>query len=121
MSDPVLDEENIIDLLRCPVKAATVGRLQAGAVQAMIDLYDRKVTREEFINALAPCITLYGSAAKIWMLANVRAVHEDGDLDTAKFDHAMSALEDLTRKQSETVVEVVKRLIQCPTSQDPVH
>lgn len=121
MADPVLDEQNIVALLRCPIKAETVGRLQAGAVQAMIDLYDRKVTREEFINAIAPCITLYGSAAKIWILDNVRVSHEDGQLDAATFDQAMNGLADLTRKQAEIVVEMVKRLIQCPTSQDHVH
>lgn len=121
MSDPVLDEEGIIALLKCSITPETVGALQAGAVQAMIDLYDRKVTRAEFIEQLAPCIALYGQVAKIWLLANVESVFDSGDLDKARFVQAREGLEHIVRKQAETVIELVKRLQMCPGSQDALH
>ena len=121
MSDPVLDEQYIIELLRCPVKAETVTMLQGGAVQALIDLYDRKVTREEFANLASPCLALYGQTAKLWLLANIEGVFDSGDLDKDRFVKAREGLENLVRKQAETVIEIVKRLQTCPTSQDKVH
>lgn len=121
MADPVLDEDHIVQLLTVPVRADTISYLQQGAVQAMIDLYDRKVTREDFIEMLAPCIALYGQAAKLWILANIEAVHDSGELDKARFIKARHGLAEIIQKQTASVVEVVEKLAACPTSQDKVH
>lgn len=121
MADPILDEEGIKELMRVPVKAEHVHMIQAGCAQALIDLYDRKVTREEFSHMASPIIALYAQTAKLWMLASIEMVHDAGDLDKRRFELARDGLEDLIRKQCESVIEVVKRLQQCPTSQDAVH
>ena len=121
MADPLLDEDQIIQLLSVPISAANINALQAGAVQALCDLYDRKTTREEFTSKAAACIGLYGQCAKLWLLANVQQVHAEGELDTARFVTATEGLTDIVRKQAEVVIEIVQRLKQCPTSQDRVH
>lgn len=121
MADPVLDEEMIADLLKCPISPENVGRIQAGAMQALMDLYDRKATRDEFIAMATPCVALYGQTSKLWLLANVRMVFDSGDLDTNRFEQAQTGLSDIIRVQCETVIEIVKRLRMCPTSQDKVH
>jgi hypothetical protein len=121
MADPILDEAQIVQLLSCPIKAETIHALQGGAVQALCDLYDRKVTRDEFTSKAAACIGLYGQCSKLWILDNIRQVYESNDLDKARFDAAVSGLSDVIRAQAEVVIEIVKRLQQCPTSQDRVH
>ncbi len=121
MADPVLDEDYIIELLRVPVKAATIDRIQAGAVQALMDLFDRKCTRDEFLSLASRCISLYGQTAKMWMLSNIAVVHEEGTLDKKTFDVAIKGLEQIIRVQSEAVVEIVQRLQMCPSSRDKVH
>lgn len=121
MADPILDEDDIMSLLRSPISAENVSRLQAGAVQALIDVYDRKVTRDEFVNLASPILALYGQVGKLWMLSNIRDVYDAGNLDNGKFVAANTTMEDLIRKQAETVIEIVKRLKLCSTSQDVVH
>lgn len=121
MADPVIDETQILSLLSAPVGPHAVARLQAGAVQALVDLYDRKCTREEFINLASPCLALYGSAAKLWLLHNIHEVHVTGDLDEARFKLADEGLADLVRVQSEAVIDIVKRLQLCPRTQDTVN
>lgn len=121
MADPILDEDLIVQLLRAPITAKTIHALQAGAVQALCDLYDRGATRDEFANQASACIGLYGQCAKLWMLDNIRQVYESNDLDKARFDAAVDGLTDIIRKQAEVVVEIVQRLKMCPTSQDKVH
>ena len=121
MPDPILDEEMIIDLLRCPLKPETMMRIQAGAMQALADIYDRKVTREEFMEMASPCVALYAQACKLWLLHNIRRVYDTDDLTTARFEEASTGLEDLLRVQCETVIEIVKRLQLCPTSADKIH
>jgi len=121
MADPRLDEDYIRALLSVPVTHENTDAIQQGAVQALIDLYDRKVTRDEFLTAGAACLSLYGQCSKLWMLHNVRAVYKDGTLTDQKFLDADKAFCDIIRKQSETVVEIVKRLQLCPTSKDPIN
>lgn len=121
MSDPVLDEDFILHMLKVPVIADNIETIQGGAVQALIDMYDRKVTREEFIAGAAPCLGLYGQAAKLWMLHNVRDVFEAGNLELSKFTDADQRMTQILRKQCEVVIELVKRLQECPTSASKVH
>lgn len=121
MSDPVFDEDYICALLAVPVNLQMIVTLQTGALQALIDLYDRKVTREEFMNNVAPCVTLYGQCAKLWMLASVQKAYAENDLTEERFQQTEKSMVELIRKQSQTVIEIVKRLQLCPTSQDKVH
>ncbi len=95
--------------------------IQTAAIQALLDLYDRKVTRDEFINNAAPCVTLYGSCSKLNLLESVREAYIDGELSPEKMGNSETALCDLIRKQCEAVIEVVKRLQMCPTSRDSVN
>lgn len=119
--DPVLDEEGILELLRVPVQPETISALQAGAVQALLDLYDRKVTREEFIKSAAPCIELHAQAAKLWMLTNIWRVHSSGDLTDDRFKVASEGLTNITTAAAARVHDIVSAVMQCPTSGDKIH
>lgn len=121
MADPVLDEDYIMQLLRSPVTHETADLIQGGAAQALVDLYDRKVTRDEFVAACSRCLSLYGKASRFNMLQDVRVVFDAGNLDKNSFDVADKGLRDAIRTQSEGLVDLVKRLMQCPTSRDPIN
>lgn len=121
MSDPFLDEDGIIALLTCAPIRDNVARLQTGAVQALADLYDRKVTRQEFLSGASLCLSLYSSAARMDILASTYDVFENGTLSTASFEKASGQLQDLIRVQCDNTIELVRRLQKCPTSQDKIH
>ena len=121
MADPIFDEDFIKELLSVPVGPDTANALQTGAVQCMIDLYDRKVTRDEFCNALGACITLYGQVHKLTMLHRIRDKFESGELGIETFTKTDEYMGDLIRKQCEGVIEIVTRLQLCPSSRDKVH
>lgn len=121
MADPILDEDGILMLLSRPILPENVNAIQAGAVQAMVDLYDRKVTREEFCELLTPCLTLYGLTSKLWILNNIYDVHRQNGLDETRFKDAAQELAAIISKQVDEVVAIVKRVKQCPTSEDKVH
>jgi hypothetical protein len=121
MATPIFDEGEIIAMLSAPVGPYAVSRLQHGAVQALVDLYDRKCTRDEFVRMASPVIALYASTAKLWLIKNVEEIYNDGDLDADRLNQANVGLCDLIRKQSEEVIDMVKRLQMCPTDQDTVN
>jgi len=121
MSDPILDENIILHFLKAPPAAEHVNMIQSGAIQALIDLYDRKVTRAEFCAAAGQCVLLYASASKMMVLESMRELSAENILTADKFSEALSQLAELMRVQSQSVIEMVERLKQCPTSQDKLH
>lgn len=121
MADPVFDEDAILGLLASPPTKEFCDNLQSGAVQAFIDLFDRKVTREEFCDAIAPCFALYGQASRMTCLHDIEIVYKDGTLDQSKFDTADRQMQEIMRRQSLKVAEIVKRLMLCPSSAEPIQ
>ena len=119
--DPVFDENLIIELLKSAVTIDNIGRIQQGAVHTLVSLYDRGVTRDEFTTAASLCLALYGQAAKRWVLGNIEQVYDSGELDKERFATAGGQLEDIIRKQCVEAIEILKRLRECPTSQDKIH
>lgn len=122
MVSPILDEDWMITLLKAPTTLPDgVDRIQAGAAQALIDMYDRKVTRDVFLEQATPCLALYGQCAKLWVLRNIKAVFDDGSLDAAAFAKAEAGLTELVMRQSEEIINLVQRLKQCPNDEDRVN
>ena len=121
MADPILDEDLIIHFLRSPVVPEMMHQMQSGAVQTLLDLYDRKVTRDEFCEAAGQCVVLYSSAARMLILDSMRQLYIDQALTPAAFDEAVVGLQRIMRIQTAGVIEIVERLKLCPTSQDKVH
>lgn len=121
MSDPLLDEDGILMLLHAVVSPETTNALQAGAVQTLLDLYDRKVTRAEFCEQGSECLAMYGTVAKLWMLNNMHQVFAEHGLTEEKFALAEGQLVELIKKQAATLIAQVERLKQCPLSEDKIH
>lgn len=121
MVSPVFDEAYIVHLLRAPPAPDSLAAIQSGAMQALIDMYDRKATREEFIDNASTCVALYGQCAKLWMLRNVQDTYDRGLLDRDQFKVADDGIADLIRKQAESVIEIIKRLQMCAEDEDKVH
>jgi len=123
MSDPVLDEDFILRLLSAPADGSTefIEATQAGAVQALADVYDRSVVRDQFTGAAAACVGLYAQCAKLWLLNNINQVYINGVLDQNAFDKAREGITALVQKQAQEVASLVQQLRQCPTSKDKVH
>ncbi len=116
--DAHLDADLIIGLLRAGANAQAI---QAGAAQALLGMYDHGITREEFCEHGSACMALYAQVAKLWMLNNIREPFMQGVLDEQAFINAEKALTDVIGKQAAAIIEQVKRLQQCPTSEDPIH
>lgn len=121
MSDPILDEQEILQDLHTPVSPETVARLQMAVVGAMCDIYDRKVTREQFCAMLGPCITMYGALSKLHTIDKVRTALRAGEVTEENLNATITASEDRLRTYIGAVRGVMKQLMECPTSEDKIH
>jgi len=108
MGDPQLDEDMIIHMIQQPVTQLTLPYLQQAAMMVLTDLWDRKVTREEFGLSAGKAITMYTALAKLH-------VHY------AMLDASMDKLHEIIGKRVIELVKVVEALQACPTSQDTVN
>lgn len=121
MADPVLDEDGIIALLSTPINPQTSEAVEAGAVQLMMDMFDRKCDRREFASHVGMAVTLYASCSRLQLLNSIREVWEAGNLNEQRIGKAYNEITDLIRAQQVSCVAMMERLKQCPTSQDKLH
>lgn len=121
MGDPQLDEDMIIHMIQQPVTQLTLPYLQQAAMMVLTDLWDRKVTREEFGLSAGKATTMYTALAKLHVLMNVRTAIADNKLDYAMLDASMDKLHEIIGKRVIELVKVVEALQACPTSQDTVN
>lgn len=121
MADPVLDEAAIVEMLKQPMTQETVVILQSAVMQAMLDMYDRKVDRSEFINHGSLCVTTYAMLSRTYMLRSIYELYAAGDLSEARFDKALADIHQLVTRQCEQIGAFVLRMQECPTSADKVH
>lgn len=120
-TDPIFDEEAICRMLKVQVNDDTLPILQNGCVQALIAMYDREGSREEFTAHASNCLALYGSISRLYILNSMRHLHSGEQLDAGSFINADNDLKSLVRKQAETVYDTMDRIRQQPTAEDPVH
>lgn len=121
MVSPILNEKLIIDLLKTPAGNDGAMRIQHGAVYALVDVHDRKATREEFTTMAEVCLALYAQSAKLWVLNNIEEAFNQGGVNANSFANAREELINVMRKQSEAVIDIVKRLQECPENEDKIH
>ncbi len=120
-TDPVLDEGNIVALLKSPVTARGLPELQAGAAQALIDMYDRDGTRKEFVMHGSNCLALYSSVGRLNILHSILDMINREEFNREKVIKAIEDLTAITRAQSELVCNTMERIQLQATSQDIVH
>lgn len=120
MADEPL-EDLLVEMLSVPVSVQTIGTIQTGAVRALVNLYDRKVTRDEFCVMAAPLIELHTQSAKLWILHNIHAVYVEGDLDETRFKEAHDGLTKLITAGVERAIEIVKKTRECAQPGDAIN
>lgn len=121
MASPLLDELEIMQDLHTPVTVSAVGRLQQASVGVMMDLYDRKVTRDNYCALLGPCVSMYGAMSKLYVLNNVRKAFHRGEVNEESLNAAIAELESNARSHVDHVKKVLAELRECPTDADPIQ
>jgi len=121
MADPVLDEELIANLVETKPSPDAVMRLLAGATMLLVDSYDRKTTRDEFLNIAHVALALHSYASQYGNTANMQAMAGRGKLDDAVFKQTMDNVTDLVEYYAAAAAKYARRLQECPRSKDKIH
>ncbi len=121
MTSPVMDENILQFLTKEPPSIDNIDRLQTASLMAIVDAFDRKVTRDNFVMIAATAMTLGQVMARLGILKSTEGFFNGGDLNTAMFDQATKGLMAMAATQHAVLERQVSVLVQCPNDKDPVH
>ena len=121
MTDPILYEPSIMQTLDCAAEVDNVQRLQAACMLSLVDAYDRKLTRDEFIVLCDAAVTLHTQMGKLYMIDSISNNYKFGHLDGPMIERAEAGLNISCTATHAELHRLMKRIVSCPTSEDQVH
>lgn len=121
MVDSILDEALLVKCLKQEVIPENARSIMDGALAAVVDGYDRKVTRDEFMVLLSTSMTAYGAFARLACLKSLEISWKAEKVDAVALKTAEDYLTTLAKENISALTEFVERLVQCPNTGDKVH
>lgn len=122
MASTLVDEQVMQTMLaaRYSAQEDVTCRLQFGGALLILDAFDRKVTREEFIKILEAAIDMTDVSGRV---SAFHAIRKNVRLVTAPevCDGAIVRLQEAAGKKADRCVELAKLLVQCPSDGDAVN
>jgi len=119
--DPQINEAGCVFMLQQEINAETLPYHQNAALQVLIDLYDRKVTREEFLHHAGIVVTFYSTLAKLNVIDQVRAMTITNTLTLETVDTSHVKLHEIAAAKAAMLSKFMTLMAQCPMSDDVVH
>jgi hypothetical protein len=119
--DPQINEAGCIFMLQQEINAETLPYHQNAAIQVIIDLYDRKVSREEFLKSAGTAVSFYATLAKLYVIEQTHALTVTNTLTLETVDTATAKLHVIAADKAAALVKIMVLLAECPTSEDKVH
>jgi hypothetical protein len=125
MTSPVIDEEIMIDLLK-PVPADQIGqnavRLRTGATLLLLDAFDRKVTRDQFIAAMGSVVEIIDMLGRYEAFSNVKEFEADkGRVTKVDIEVAIAGTVEKIAVHTEQCAKMAELVHQCALNEDKVH
>lgn len=96
-------------------------RLRQGTLLAVLDAFDRKIQRENFIDILGTALNLDGYAARLILLDNMHQLFKDKDLTPERFAEAQEGLIKLVDDARMKLYRHMQLVAACPAGDTPVH
>lgn len=123
MTSTLVNEAMMLEFLRADRTPTNVTRLTNGAALVLLDAYDRKVTRDQFIAALGAALGLADACGRLSLCSNIRDHARDND-DKASLVDLEVAIHGVTNLVENATLECTKMahlLQQCASDEDRLH
>lgn len=121
-TDPIINEDMLVEALDVTLTSETIQQVQSGAFMLVLDAWDRKVTRDQFIAALGASQAMIDSVARVSLMANVKRAHARNDgLSNVDIETALQGCMDGAKTANVECLKMAHLLKQCPLSEDPIH
>ena len=119
--DPQINEGGCVYMLQQDINFETLPYHQNAALQVIMDLWDRKVTREEFGRSAGHAITFYATLAKLYTIQQTATMFAGGTLNADIIETSRTKLHEIAHERRGHLIKVMNLLMECPTSEDRVN
>ena len=113
MASPILNEALIASMLGTEPVAASAEYLRTAALMIIIDAYDRKIEREEFITAAKSAVQLIEMMGRLESVTGVHASFTSQHLTAERLEEAIRVLTSNAETNRVSLAHFMERLIQC--------
>lgn len=125
MTSPVIDETVMLQALKVPTPghmSENTLRLRTGATLLLLDAFDRRVTRDQFIAALGAATELTDMLGRFETMLNVKAFLADkGAVTAADVEVTLARVTTKIGIATAQCASMATLVHQCPTDEDRVH
>lgn len=123
MTSPIVNEDMMLHFLRGDRTPANATRLSNGAALMLLDAFDRKVTRDQFIAAAGAALGLADACGRMALCNNIRdhAQLNDDKASLVDLEIALKATLGLVNNATNECTKMAHLLCQCAKDEDAVH
>jgi hypothetical protein len=121
MPEPHIPPAIILDTLDAPITPENRQMLAQAALLMMVNCYDQKFTREEFIHAAHAALGMHAACAQLDSITSMRGLFGAKILTDEAFVEATKRLVMRATELQTFLIKLLDRAVDCPTSLDKVH
>ena len=121
MPDPILNEQLILEVLQEPFQPATAEKLAHASILAVMDAYDRKITREAFVDLLDSAVNLNSMCVQTLLLSNILRKKAANTYKDADIDEGLKKIITMGDMHRDRLFMMADLVAQCPQEADTKH
>lgn len=120
MADPIIHEPMLLAALSPPVTVAGIEALQSAALMATVNGFDRRLTRDSYINLTASAFSLHTHLGRLHMINRIHELFKQEKLTEERLSEAETQLLAFCEAERVTLKNLTSLVTMCPTSNDPI-
>ncbi len=121
MTSPVMNEQFILETLSGVITPEGPNHHCVASMWAILDAYDREVTRENMEEIVATAMNLHNRVNRLQAMATTRSAFKEGLLSPEFLDDNIAALQNSADANRNTLIKHMQTLMECSEDEDPLH
>jgi hypothetical protein len=122
MTSALINEEMMVKALSCTARADNETQLATGSLMMLLDAFDRKVTRDQFVAAATAAMTCLDNIGRLCMITAVSDyVRANGGLTLVDIEVARDSATKLLTSSTGQVLKMAQLLTQLPEDGDRIQ
>lgn len=122
MTSALIKEEMMIEALSCTARAENETKLATGSLLMLLDAFDRKVTRDQFVAAATSALTCLDNIGRLCMVTAIADyVKSSGGLTRVDLETAKLTATGLLTHSTGEVLKMAQLLTQLSNDEDRIQ
>lgn len=120
-TNPLLSERYIIDVLSVAVGPESIMHLRSAIMSPLVAAYDRRITRDEFIEMIDDALKMRDALGRLEMLISIDNLMQIDDFDAEKVREALTGLTNTAEAKRASMIKRMELIAQLPCEDDPIN